>query len=323
MSSITSNFVLAVLPLTLAVGCYANEEDDPGLLEFRTTAGCTTCGTNNNSPFINESTIAEVHLDGARNRDFVRVMDITDPAGQSHALTVIEDEFAVVFDTYTLIGGDLVGWKIRMSAPIGIYEVEIVDHATESSLAAGGAPISVYALQYESLLNPGEILSVCPGRAPDATVVTLIAGETYDREFKVVEPGQTGWLTLACADEAVFKMKRMNYGPNADFNGSGVPASVEQRQATLKMITADYCGGGRSFTEQGTQIVWQDAAGTVGTKTPPVGAVQEAYWSADGALCLDSPRLVNNKQVDEVCQLPACSTIASTNSDIVWSTLTP
>ncbi len=313
---------LALLPLALSVGCYANEEDDPGLHEFRATASCSSCGLGStNSPTINSFEIPELHLDGHLNDDGVSLGMIIDPDGKEFRLRVINEEFAVMTGGQTLSGADLLGWTIRLDSPGGTYDLEITKHESHASLANAGPAISAYGLKYESHETPGEFLSVCPNSQPEESVVTLILGETYDRELKTVTPGQSAWFTLACADEAAFKMKAMNYGPNADFNNTGAPATVQQRQAPLKMITADYCGSGVSYTVQGTPLIWHDTANTVGPENVPTPNMREAYWNADGAMCLDTPRFVDNSEVKEECDLPACSEIDP--SQRVWATITP
>ena len=80
------------------------------------------------------------------------------------------------------------------------------------------------------------------------------------------------------------------------------PASAGARQATLKMITADYCGGGQSYTANGTPVVWRNRAGTVDSTDLHTPDAVEAVWTAGGALCLDTPRIA-----DVTCQLPSCA----------------
>ncbi len=98
----------------------------------------------------------------------------------------------------------------------------------------------------------------------------------------------------------------MNYGPQSDFDGAGHPASLAQRQATLRMITADYRGDGHSYTQNGTPLHWENAAGTVAS--PGELGVMEAVWSAGGALLPRSPARLAG--ADAACDLPACDTFS-------------
>jgi hypothetical protein len=317
--------VLPLLTLFALVGCYADEQDDPGLYEFRTTWSCGTCGGTGNSPRVNDFPIPELHNDHYPNAAGVRLDRIRDLTGKFHEVRVVDDEF-VAFDLGVPVGvgGDLVGWTIELRDS-GNKLIELVISAYDddvASLSDHGAPISAYGLDYEADEHPGEMTSVCPQVDPNLAVVTLILGETYDRKAKTVQPLQTLWFTLACADEAVFKMKRMNYGPNDDYE-KGQPATVAQRQATLKMITADYCGTGQSFTAQGTPVVWIDRDDNVGPEEPPPGALVEAQWTAEGARCLEPPRHVTAADVAAVCALPACSQLSPTDPVVEWQTFVP
>src|SRR6185295_14525694 len=64
-------------------------------------------------------------------------------------------------------------------------------------------------------------------------------------------------------------------------------ASWKERQAMLKMLVADYCGTGESFTVQGAPLMWK-------TQTVPYPGetnVLEARWNEHGAMCIQTPRL--------------------------------
>ena len=118
-------------------------------------------------------------------------------------------------------------------------------------------------------------------------------------------PNQPRWITLACAGSAAAKTALLGYGPHGDFDGEGHSATVAQRQATLKMITADYCGTGQSYTVDGTPLAWENAGGTV-TPMHEIGE-SEAVWTSSGALCLDTPRVVDRDDVS--CSLPSCDAL--------------
>jgi ADYC domain-containing protein len=65
--------------------------------------------------------------------------------------------------------------------------------------------------------------------------------------------------------------------------------------ACTRLVRADYCGDGRSFTRDGTSIdVWD----SVGIQTPDTGDDPaysfEAGWGADGAVCVARTRIPEN-----------------------------
>ncbi len=88
----------------------------------------------------------------------------------------------------------------------------------------------------------------------------------------------------------------------------------EQRTATIKMITAAYCGRGESFTESGVAIHWRNRAEWVELQAP-TSSVFEAYWGEAGALCLDSPRLGERGDIPCAAELPRCSELSQTEVD--------
>jgi hypothetical protein len=173
-------------------------------------------------------------------------------------------------------------------------------------------------LVYADLAQPLLTRSVCKGSLLDPLLasVVVLADERYDLDTKTVIPDQTGWITLACAGSAAAKMALLGYGPHADFDGEGAAASADQRQATLKMITADYCGDGHAYTVDGTAINWENRGGTVMPETDADLSAPEAIWTAAGALCLDTPRVVELSEV--ACSLPSCASLSLDDGE--WAT---
>ncbi|MCA9700567.1 MAG: hypothetical protein KC431_23780, partial [Myxococcales bacterium] len=80
--------------------------------------------------------------------------------------------------------------------------------------------------------------------------------------------------------------------------------------------TADYCGTGHSYTADGTPMDWENQGGTV---VPGGPGDLEAYWNANGALCLDQPRLVDPAEVD--CSLPSCDDFSLDDGE--WTSWLP
>ena len=92
-----------------------------------------------------------------------------------------------------------------------------------------GARVTAYRAQY---LGPqGQITALCPTTDPNNQWFTLIGGETYGQGVTSAPRS----VTIACVGEAAAKLKLL------DFHPAGVRgASVAERQATLRMITADW-----------------------------------------------------------------------------------
>jgi len=121
-------------------------------------------------------------------------------------------------------------------------------------------------------------------------------GDRFDPDTGVITASDLAvgsWVTVGCAGDATIKMLR-------DRNGYAVnPASTPaQRQATVLMISASYCGPGKAYTKLGTPLTWVDKVGH------PMGAITsiEAVWDSTGATCIRKPRFVAPEAVTCVPQ---------------------
>ncbi|MDC0722090.1 ADYC domain-containing protein [Nannocystis bainbridge] len=262
------------------------------------------CGFN--SADVNGRAIRELNLDGVANSEGLRITGFLAPLGLlGNYRLEVENDALVARNPggQTLKGAQLIGATILVQAsgllslpvPITVLGYQEVD-----SWAAGAPKVPTYALLYPDLGALLGVRNVCSGDLLDtlASAATVLGGETYDLAAKTVTPNRNRWLTIACAGSAAAKMRLLGYGPQSS---ATTPA---QRQATLKMVTADYCGEGVSYTQNGTEVHWANAGGTVAPgSTAELGDV-EAVWNEDGALCLGSPRVAGT--VTD-CGLPSCA----------------
>lgn len=104
-------------------------------------------------------------------------------------------------------------------------------------------------------------------------------------------------LTLACKDGALEKCTHVGYRPwatgticKSQRSKNCTQISLkDHHQACTRMLRADYCGDGVSFTENGTLLDIFDYL------SPPVALREESWdiearWLTTGALCLSKPR---------------------------------
>lgn len=303
----------------LTVAC-TDEATDPGALEFRSTWTCTGCGIGLNTPHVNGYDIPELNLQGQPNQDGVVLLGIASPTNEIHALEIAGEELAVHTAGGELKGSDLVGWALRVQTPGGAtHSLPIYDHASlESWAGKENKPISVYAIAYFDTVVD-EWRHICPESGVNLydVAATLIFEETYDRDDITVDPDRDGWFTIACAGNAVYKMKMMSYAPDRVLEGHG-PTTPGERQATLKMLTADYCGDGTAYTEPGTPVLWENSSRTIDLNPQQGEPEVEALWDAAGALCLTVPRQATIEEV--ACQLPTCDKLQ--NPTYAWATWT-
>lgn len=303
----THTLSLGLMLTALTTACGSDESVDFET-EFRTSFGCGACGyTGSNSPRFNEYPIHTLGVEGQMNADGITVLGIKSPSQTLYQLKTEGDEL-LAWDGSTIaaMGAGLVGWTILLRQGAELLEIQVLDHTnTMASWAAGAAPISAYALGYYDP-EEGELVNLCPGATIDETAVTILRDVVYDEEAHEIHD-ELGWMTLACFGNAAAKMKLMSYGRYTHFH-QAIPATEAQRQATIRMITADYCGIGVSFTAQGTLLDWLNALGTVTPQHDPDPSWEhvEAIWDENGALCLSTPRLAALAEVKAYCSLPAC-----------------
>jgi hypothetical protein len=311
---------LSIVGLALISGCAAPLDEPTSLRPYK----CPTWQCGFNSAEVNGRSIRELNLDGLANADGVRLVEFVEPAGVAgdYALDVEGDALiARSTEGEVLVGAQLVGAALVVQGPLPLdlpVTITIAGYEEIPSWAEGAPPVPTYALLYPDVEAALGDRNVCVGDLTDvlATAAVVLGGETYDLDSKSVDADRPRWLTIGCAGSAVAKLRLLNYGPQSDFDGEGEPATPAQRQATLKMLTADYCGGGDSYTNNGVPLRWENQSGTA-VSAGTAGAL-EAVWSADGALCLDEPRLAGTMVA---CALPSCAGFSLADGE--WASYVP
>jgi hypothetical protein len=117
--------------------------------------------------------------------------------------------------------------------------------------------------------------------------MVVFEGDRINATTRTVNPAADNrWFNLGCALHTLAKMRLTRNTLNTVANGDW-----RRVQATLKMLSADYCGNGTAFTVGGTPILWrQNPPGMTYRFQPQPGAL-EARWNENGAICLGTPRL--------------------------------
>jgi hypothetical protein len=114
-------------------------------------------------------------------------------------------------------------------------------------------------------------------------------------------------LTLTCTSGAAGKCVRFGYKPwGAAPDGTPL---TDLYRACVRMVRADYCGDGRSYTRDGTMIEVEDAFGILGDGGLPSPTRRfEAAWGPEGATCVDHVRVPARGTLEDV--LRACPRLA-------------
>src|SRR5262249_20734677 len=102
------------------------------------------------------------------------------------------------------------------------------------------------------------------------------------------ERGPPGAFDLVCTSGAIGKCVRLGYHP-----WETAPEGRSMREylnACIRMMRADYCGDGRSWTRDGTPILFRDRADRQRPERSRTNAF-EAGWNDAGAVCVRRTRI--------------------------------
>jgi hypothetical protein len=181
-------------------------------------------------------------------------------------------------------GSELVGVELELRDRAGArFSIQFAGAGTTTYWAGPADSTPTYTLTYTSPTHrePQPLCTAGPNEA------LLFSGDRYDAEHKTVTAtgdAAAGWFNIACAGTALAKLHLTRHTEASQV----VKTTAVERQAMLKMFTADVCGDGTSFTVHGQPLVWADANHL--TKFERRAATLEAVWTEQGAVCLDEPR---------------------------------
>lgn len=231
---------------------------------------------------------------------------IEDPNGQRDQVVFDGDELVAYTPSGDLRGANLVGSTLIFEISGSEYGVYIGSYSDQPDWVSG-ALIPTYGLANVEKGPSGDPIhtSVCSDLEwNDDTNVVFIPGETYDEDALTVQANALGSVTMACQGHAIAKLKFVGADP-----GDAYGSDWKDRQAALKMLTADYCGSGDSYTTLGQPLDWHDRLGRFTLGFFPTFDDLEARFDHGGATCLNTPRnpAVERDQVHCVDELPKCT----------------
>lgn len=267
------------------------------------------CGENGTK--VNDYPIPELYLEyGVPNTAGVSIVGFLDPTGTPAPLFADEGRLYTVVGGAVLEGEDLVESKILIDRAGTGDVIVIFDYDEGTSWVTGSTePVHNYLFTYADEGGPvGPGADPCDFRVPVCEMfnkvgeeklawATVITNERYqlDSTHRVLPAVSQSpapmWFNIVCRGTALYKARHWEYHPD-----TGVPAistSVEEREAMLKSIVNDSCGGNMSFTENGTAVAWRNESGSVNI---PLDwnfdeLEVESIWDEHGATCLGQSRL--------------------------------
>lgn len=296
-----------LLIAVLAAGCVDGLDESTTSIEQENKCDPLLCSTNSDQVPRPGTEVWEANLFGLADSKGVSLMTrgpSTKWQGRRHAVIFdVNDRMwdlnvsggkitgTPVSGTGRLSGRGLVGASFQFQRNgVALYGVSIdaVNTLTMQIPENTTDTIEVYTMSWYSV-GTGAPLAVCPaGAGLGANQTVVFEGDRFNPTSLTVSPQlDTSWFNLACGNSVLAKLRMLR---KTSSNGT---ATWQGRQAAFKMLTADYCGHGVSFTNLGTGITWADRERTVlypNTGVPNPTRI-EARWNENGATCISGARL--------------------------------
>lgn len=302
--------------LGLLVGLAACVSEPP--TELDTVERCAKYFCGGNSPTVGHYGFWELNSFGIPNAQGFELLGLSQ--GRAFYYPAVIDSRLRARDRRgnELRGSQLVGATIWLRRGTAQYGVVITSVGTFDEVVAPFQTLETYVLEWGDVLAgqlPGRMFpgarvetmpvlggttNVCP--PPDYTTsggitewdhtaamspyqTLLYEGDRFDDKGRTVgHVAQDDWFNIGCGAHTLAKLRLTR-------NTIHTAASWQNVQAAFKMLSADYCGTGRSFTVDGEPLVWRDRGTMVFWQKP---LELEARWDENGATCLNSPRLLRS-----------------------------
>ena len=278
-----------------------------------------------NSPEVNYLGMHEMHLLGEKNlqgMSFESSPETKRPYmffnGNKYELYIEKNRFVAIANGIKRRGSQLVGGELRVVKDgAGLYNIRI-QHVRQTLFPVGDKEeIELYELEWISpsatstigkpLCNGGVLMDESDLLGMRREETLIFVGDRIDAGALTIdrEPSNT-WVNFGCAGLTLAKLHLTRNTTSARSR------SPKGNQATLKMLTADYCGKGRPVTVSGTPLKWQGGLMTY----PAAPGALEARWTERGATCVNALRLTTTPSpmfpnpwatILQDCSPPSCA----------------
>jgi hypothetical protein len=266
------------------------------------------CGTN-------AATVANVRfhevskIPNVPNNEGLSYLDFFDESGPLE-LSVIGDRLRGIREDGTeREGTKLIGATLRLSyGPNAvIYRLEISGYQpTVYWVDPDAHEVPAYTFVVSREDDPTKTYALCDAPPENnwgaiSGMAILYSGDRYRAAEKTLRTDDVdAWFNVACAGTALAKLHLMRH--TAAASDPAHLTTINQRQALLKLVTADYCGTGESFTMDGRSLRygvdqpwlnwWHDPITVFNPWDATVLESLDAVWDHTGATCLSVPRML-------------------------------
>jgi hypothetical protein len=304
------------------------------------------CGAN--SPVIDTYELHELSLNPRERNSEGFELDVANKRPQivqaqvAYELRVENGRIGGFFKGSRVLDGEaLVGATIPVRRGKEQYEIAILSVHERTFFVEPRDPIESYTLAWRAIGRDQPYASLCNGieelrkqaeidpegahretMGLEAAEAVVFEGDRVDARTKEMGPAANDrWFNIGCAGHTLSKLWLTHNTVHSQ--DPALPRAWEQRQATLKMLVADYCNTGKSFTVAGQPLVWQGASVQYFSSPREL----EARWTEAGAACVYAPRMLFPtplgqaafpdiwKAIYTECNVNVCSNLGLTDQD--------
>ncbi|WP_224247546.1 ADYC domain-containing protein [Hyalangium gracile] len=312
----TKHVAVAALMSALVVGCGTSDQDSAFEPSVGTTEaalvvangsqlnGSQLNGSQLNGPTLNQRLVS-VSYAGAKRTGMGPLDEVWLEGSTLHGL----------LDTDELSGVDFQGMQFVGNLENG----GTVTLRVDSVIPGSGAQQDVWSYKV-SFQDPTDMkwYPICTGA--DGSPAGAIALENrWDYRQGVSGGGSkihdATAFTFACEGAAIAKCVHYGYKPWQSVNGVSLE---DYHQTCTRMIRADFCGNGTSYTQDGK---WVNLYDSLNVQTDTESWTPEAEWNAQGASCFTSQtRATAPIQCADGRLVTSCGTSFSANTLLISET---
>jgi hypothetical protein len=279
------------------------------------------CGTNN--PHLQNRGFHFLYANGAANPEGYSIASFQKPSSNTnYGFSVLDGEIRATLNLGswgTIIaasGGNVVGMRLHINErglPKHVITITGYDRikswATKSDSTRFDVPIYTFHWVDENGIRQN--LCSHPENGEETLGMNeyftlLFEGDQINAKTKTVSSAiNNSVINFACAGSALAKLHLTGYTEVA--KRKSFTTTAPERQAMLKMLTGSYCppdpatNEATAYTIGGQPLYW----GEKHLWNQPLGSgPREAQWNANGATCLNTPRLLANPSPDALLYWP-------------------
>jgi len=273
----------------MVVGCGPSEPEfaSTQALESVSAELSATNGSNLNGSNLNGSNLNGSNLNGPLlNR---KLVSVSYAGARREGMSATMDEVWLEgSQLYALMGGEELSGtdfqQMRMTGNLdnGATVALRVDNVFPGHEA--DADVWSYRVSFQDPAN-GQWYPLCSKPGGGATNAIALEGR-WNYSQGVAGGGakvyDTASFTFACEGAALAKCVRFGYAPWRSVNGESL---ADHHQACTRMVRADFCGDGTSYTTDGN---WVNLYDSLSVQTDTENWSKEAAWDTSGAQCFTS-----------------------------------